>query len=100
VSAWWLVWFYILSTIGELCLSPVGLSMVSKLAPARFATMLMGMWLLMTFFGNFVAGALGETWGKVTPVSYFFVISVAVGGASLVLFMLTRKIAVMMHGVR
>jgi POT family proton-dependent oligopeptide transporter len=41
VSPWWLIWYYVLSTIGELCLSPVGLSMVSKLAPAKFAAMLM-----------------------------------------------------------
>ena len=60
VSSWWLVWFYVLCTVGELCLSPVGLSMVSKLAPRRFATMLMGIWLLTSFFGNFCAGLAGE----------------------------------------
>jgi hypothetical protein len=99
VSAWWLFWFYLLATVGELCLSPVGLSMVSKLAPARFATMLMGMWLLTSFFGNFAAGAFGEQWDKLEPTTYFFWIMAALLGASVVLFVLVRKIVSMMHGV-
>jgi POT family proton-dependent oligopeptide transporter len=99
VSAWWLFWFYILATLGELCLSPVGLSMVSKLAPARFATMLMGLWMLTSFFGNFVAGAFGEQWGTVPPAQFFAIFLVALGAASLVLFVLVRKIVAMMHGV-
>ena len=66
VSPWWLFWSYILATLGELCLSPVGLSMVSKLAPAKSSTMLMGVWLLTSAFGNFAAGLLGEKlWGTV-----------------------------------
>jgi dipeptide/tripeptide permease len=100
VSAWWLFWFYILATLAELCLSPVGLSMVSKLAPAKFATMLMGLWLLTSFFGNFAAGALGERWGEWTPTEYFLYIMALLGGAALVLFLLVRKIGTMMHGVR
>ncbi len=100
VSAWWLFWFYILATLGELCLSPVGLSMVSKLAPAKFATMLMGLWLLTSFFGNFAAGAFGERWGEWTPTEYFLYLMVLLGGAALVLFLLVRKIGAMMHGVK
>src|SRR5262249_33357707 len=46
VGPWWLFWVYLLHTLGELCLSPVGLSMVSKLAPARLAALLMGIWYL------------------------------------------------------
>jgi proton-dependent oligopeptide transporter, POT family len=99
VSSWWLFWFYILSTLGELCLSPVGLSMVSKLAPVKFATMLMGLWLLTSFFGGFAAGAFGEIWGTVAPTPYFIIFLVALGGASLVLFVLVRKVVAMMHGV-
>jgi POT family proton-dependent oligopeptide transporter len=99
VSPWWLFWSYILATIGELCLSPVGLSMTSKLAPARFATMLMGMWLMTNFFGNFVAGAFGEMWGTVAPVPFFLTFIAMLGVASLVLFVLVRKIVTIMHGV-
>lgn len=99
VSSWWLFWFYILATLGELCLSPVGLSMVSKLAPAKFATMLMGMWLLTSFFGGFAAGSFGEIWGTVPPIEFFWIFVAALGGAAVVLFVLVRKIVAMMHGV-
>lgn len=99
VSMMWLFWSYILATLGELCLSPVGLSMVSKLAPARFATLLMGMWLLTSFFGNFAAGALGEIWETMTPTNFFLLFVVALGGASVVLFLIVRKVVSLMHGV-
>jgi len=99
VSSWWLVWFYVLCTLGELCLSPVGLSMVSKLAPVRYGTMMMGVWLLTSFFGNFTAGLLGESWGTVHPTTYFAAITAAMIGASFICFLLVRKIQAMMHGV-
>ncbi|MFQ5462480.1 MAG: peptide MFS transporter [Phycisphaerae bacterium] len=100
VSSWWLFWFYILCTLGELCLSPVGLSMVSKLAPRRFATMLMGMWLLTSFFGNFTAGLAGENWEIMEPSTYFTAVTLVMIGASLVCFLLIKKITAMMHGVK
>jgi POT family proton-dependent oligopeptide transporter len=100
VSPWWLFWFYILCTIGELCLSPVGLSMVSKLAPAKFATMLMGLWLLTSFFGNFVAGAFGEVYDKLVPTEYFLIVMAGVLAAAVVLFVLVRKVVSLMHGVK
>jgi dipeptide/tripeptide permease len=99
VSPWWLFWFYIIATLGELCLSPVGLSMVSKLAPAKFATMLMGLWMLTSFFGNFAAGAAGELYGTVAPTPFFLGFVIFLASASLVLFLLVRKIVGMMHGV-
>lgn len=100
VSSWWLFWFYILCTLGELCLSPVGLSMVSKLAPRRFATMLMGVWLLTSFFGNFTAGLAGEKWEFLEPGTYFVYITAALLGASVVCFLIVKKVTSMMHGVR
>ena len=99
VSSWWLFWFYILCTIGELCLSPVGLSMVSKLAPAKFATMLMGMWLLTSFFGNFMAGFAGESYGTIHPSYYFIGIAAIVGAASFICLLTVKKTKKMMHGV-
>ncbi len=100
VTPWWLVWSYILATLGELCLSPVGLSMVSKLAPAKFATMLMGVWMLTSAFGNFVAGALGEKlWGTLPPIQFFLLAAAVVGAAGVVLFLLCRRLVAMMHGV-
>lgn len=100
VSPWWLVWTYVLATMGELCLSPVGLSMVSKLAPAKFATMLMGVWLLTNAFGNFVAGTLGEIWGTIPPVQFFLLSAAAVAGSALVLLVLVRLVTRAMHGVK
>jgi proton-dependent oligopeptide transporter, POT family len=100
VSWTWLFWSYILATLGELCLSPVGLSMVSKLAPAKFATMLMGVWLLTSAFGNFAAGALGEIWGTIPPMQFFLLSTVVVGAAALVLFVLASLVVRMMHGVK
>ncbi|MDA7978282.1 MAG: peptide MFS transporter [Pirellulales bacterium] len=100
VSSAWLFWFYILCTLGELCLSPVGLSMVSKLAPRRFATMLMGVWLLTSFFGNFAAGLAGENWEYLAPRNYFMIITIVLLVASAICFFAVRKINAMMHGVR
>jgi dipeptide/tripeptide permease len=99
VSPLWLVWSYIFATFGELCLSPVGLSMVSKLAPAKFATMLMGVWMLTSAFGNFAAGLLGEIWGTIPPVQFFMLSTVVVGGAAVVLLFLVRLVVKTMHGV-
>jgi len=100
VSPLWLFWSYILATLGELCLSPVGLSMVSKLAPAKFATMLMGVWLLTSAFGNFAAGALGEIWGTIPPIEFFLLSTAVVAGAALVLLVLVRLVTKTMHGVK
>jgi len=58
VSFWWLVGLYFLEVCGEMCLSPVGLSTVTKLAPARFVGLMMGAWFLATSLGNKLAGYL------------------------------------------
>ena len=100
VSSWWLFWTYMLATLGELCLSPVGLSMVSKLAPAKYATMLMGLWLLTSTFGQFLGGELGERYGEWTPTYYFVVFFLGTLVASAVLFIVVRWIEKMMHGVK
>ncbi|MBY0522356.1 MAG: peptide MFS transporter [Gemmataceae bacterium] len=99
VSSWWLFGFFLLATLGEFCLSPIGLSMVSKLAPAKFASMLMGLWLLTFSFGNLAAGWFGENWGQMPPAMYFLYLMGALTGAAFVLFVLRRKIGAMMHGV-
>ncbi|MFS8086452.1 MAG: oligopeptide:H+ symporter, partial [Acidobacteriota bacterium] len=56
VSPWWLVGVYFLQTIGELCLSPVGLSTVTKLSPARMVGLMMGVWFLSISIGSYIAG--------------------------------------------
>jgi POT family proton-dependent oligopeptide transporter len=58
VSPWYLVIFYLIYTLGELCFLPVGISFVSQVAPTRFASMLMGLWLTANFMANVVGGYL------------------------------------------
>ena len=55
----WLVGAYLFHTLGELCISPVGLSLVTKLAPLRLASLMMGTWFLINFFANLLAGYVG-----------------------------------------
>jgi POT family proton-dependent oligopeptide transporter len=100
VSALWLVGVYLLCTMGELCLSPVGLSMVTKLAPAKFMSLLMGVWLMSSFFGNLLAGWLAsfyESWKLTTLFSIPAVSSIAFG---IIMWIMTAKVKKWMHGVK
>ena len=63
VAVVWLLLGYLLHTTGELCLSPVGLSMVTKLSPARIVSTVMGAWFLATAFSNYLAGAIAQLTG-------------------------------------
>lgn len=71
-SAWWLIGTYGIVTIGELCLSPMGLSLVSKLAPARIAALMMGGWQLATSIGNKLSGVLAGMWDGYENKANFF----------------------------
>lgn len=99
VGSFWLVLSYLLMTIGELCLSPVGLSMVTKLAPKRYASLFMGVWLLSSSVAQYAGGSIGESWGTITPAAYFnlFVLSSIVGAA--ILFVLVWPLKKLMHDV-
>ena len=63
VAMSWLLWGYLLQTTGELCLSPVGLSLVTKLSPARVVSTIMGAWFLATAFSHLVAAAIAKMTG-------------------------------------
>ena len=60
----WLITVYLLHTIGELCLSPVGLSAMTKLAPAKVVSQMMGIWFLATSIGNFMGGQVAGVFEK------------------------------------
>ena len=93
----WLVGTYFLHTMGELCLSPVGLSMVSSLAPAKLASFLMGVWLLSSFVANKIAGILAtytETLGHLEIFAGIAVVSIVMG---LILLSFNKKLAAMME---
>src|SRR5207248_2560743 len=67
VSPWWLVVVYFIQTVGELCLSPVGLSTISKLSPVRMVGLMMGVWFLSISIGSYIAGRTTQLFEKGTP---------------------------------
>ena len=99
VTVWWLILFFMCLTMGELCLSPVGLSLVTKLAPPKHVGLFMGGWFLATAIAEFAANLFGSYWGKMTPVNYFLIFVVMCGVGALVLALLIRPLKRMMHGV-
>ena len=69
-------------TLGEIFFSPIGLSLVTKISPARIVSMMMGAWFLSSFFGNYLSGYLGTLWEKMHKGNFFllmFLLSFAVG---------------------
>lgn len=100
ISMWWMVFTYFLHTMGELCLSPVGLSTVTKLAPPKLASLLMGVWLLSSFIGNIVAGQVASATSSLGPGSVYQVLAIAAIFFGLALVCLNKLLLKMMHGVR
>ena len=76
VSPLWLVLGYFIMTVAELCLSPIGLSLVSKLAPRKFLSLTMGCWFLTSFIGNLIAGLWGGQYEAFTPSELFGVLAI------------------------
>ena len=107
----WLVGLYFIHTMGEMAVSPIGLSMVNRLTPIRFASLMMGIWYLSMATANKFAGMLSGLYpedGKaksifgfqIETMSDFFMIFVVMSGiAALILFLLSKKLQKMMHGV-
>jgi POT family proton-dependent oligopeptide transporter len=86
-SAWWFISSYAVITIGELFLSPMGLSMVSKLSPPRLTALMMGGWFLATSIGNKLSGLLSSFWdGYTDKANFFYVNSVLLLCAGLIMF--------------
>jgi POT family proton-dependent oligopeptide transporter len=97
-APYWLILTYLLHTMGELCLSPVGLSSVTKLAPKRFVGQMMGIWFLATSLGNLLAGLMA---GRFNPEALnempglFMQIVMTVTVAGLLLLAFTKLIKVL-----
>jgi len=100
VSPWWLIGLYFLHTIGELCLSPVGLSIVTKLAPQRIVGAMMGVWFLSIAVGNKLAGMAGGLFDRLPLPELFGAVAATTFVAAAVLLVLTRPIQRLMGGVR
>jgi dipeptide/tripeptide permease len=83
VSGMWLVGFYGIVTIGELLLSPMGLSLVTKLTPKRLVGLAMGGWFMATAFGNNLSGFFGGIQGSLSPVNFFLVLAGLAGASAM-----------------
>ncbi len=99
-SIMWLVLTYLLHTIGELCLSPVGLSVVTKLSPPKLASLLMGVWLLASFFANIIGGYLASYVEALGAGKIFLYVSIFVIVCGLILILLNKTLLKMMGGVK
>jgi len=103
ISMWWLIAAYLLHTLGELCVSPVGLSYVSKLAPIKLVGLMFGVWFLATAVANYLAGLSGSFIDPISEkygLAFFFMIFTLIPILSgVVIWILTPKIRKMMHGI-
>ena len=97
VGAEWLFGFYFFSTVGEICLSPIGLSLVNKLAPAKIASLMMAVWFLCTAVANYMAGILEHELEPYHVNLFVFLLIVSVV-SGLILLALTKPLKRMSHG--
>ena len=100
VSPWWLVGCYLLQTLGELCLSPIGLSAMTKLAPERAAGFVMGIWFLGTSIGNWLAGRAGSLFESMPLPNLFGTVAASALIAAIVLAILIKPTEKLMSGVK
>jgi POT family proton-dependent oligopeptide transporter len=92
-ASWlWLMGYFVVLTIGELYLSPTSLSLVTKVAPARAVSMMMGVWLATSFTGNLVGGYLGSFWSGMDKRDFFLMIAIVAALAGLAVVALTRPL--------
>jgi POT family proton-dependent oligopeptide transporter len=99
VSPLWLTVTYFLHTCGELCLSPVGLSAMTKLAPARIGGLMMGVWFLATSVGNFIGGRISSFYESWALPNLFGAVGLFAIGAGILLFLFVNPIKRLMGEV-
>jgi len=104
VSMFWLVFVYLFHTMGELCISPVGLSYVSKLVPSRMIAFMFGVWYLAIAIANKVAGIIGENSTEIAKEKgigmFFFIITIVAIAIGIIAIVANKPIQKLMHGVR
>ena len=92
-ASWmWLMAYFVVITIGELYLSPIGLSLVSKVSPGRVVSMMMGVWFLTSFLGNLIGGWLGSFWTVMDKSAFFLMIAGVAALAGLIILMFNRPL--------
>ena len=99
VSPLWLILTYFIMTIAELFISPIGLSLVTKLAPRQFLSALMGTWFLTSFFGNILAGVWGGKYGTMDTGLLFFLLAIISLISAIVLSLISPKLKKIMGKV-
>ena len=97
-SVVWLVGTIFILTIGELYLSPIGLSFVTKAAPARIVSTMMGIWFLSSFFGNYLSGFLGTFWERMPREAYFLMLTALGIGGGAAIWLLGRPLERVVSG--
>jgi POT family proton-dependent oligopeptide transporter len=100
VSPMWLTSVYLVHTIAELCLSPVGLSSMTKLAPARIVGLMMGVWFLATAVGNYIGGRVGGLYESLSLPSLFGMVGLFGVVVGVLMLVFSGRMTKMMHGVR
>jgi POT family proton-dependent oligopeptide transporter len=100
VSPWWLTGTYFLHTLGELCLSPVGLSAMTKLAPARVAGLMMGLWFVSISIGDYLAGMAASVYESMSLPALFGTVAAFTIGAAVVAAVLIKPTVKLMSGVK
>jgi POT family proton-dependent oligopeptide transporter len=98
-AMYWLVFAYLFHTIGELCLSPVALSYITKLSPVKYGSIMMGVYFAMTGFGSKLAGLLGQWSESLGEMTIFTGIASTSVGIGLVVLLLRKKLEPLTHGV-
>jgi POT family proton-dependent oligopeptide transporter len=92
-ASWlWLLAYFTVITLGELYLSPIGLSLVSKVSPGRVVSMMMGVWFLTSFVGNLIGGWLGSFWTLMDKSAFFIMIACVAALAGLVILTFNRPL--------
>jgi POT family proton-dependent oligopeptide transporter len=94
----WLIMAYMFHTMGELCISPVGLSVVTKLAPLRLASVMMGVWFLINFVANWIAGQVGALEDSLGDLTIFGGITVVLMVFAVILWGISGRLVYWMHG--
>lgn len=97
-AMYWLVLAYLFHTVGELCISPVALSYITKLAPVKYASFMMGIYFAMTGFGNKLAGLLGESASELGELTVFTGIAVFCILFGLLVMLFRKKLESLTHG--
>ena len=103
VSIVWLCLAYLFHTMGELCVSPVGLSYISKLSPKKFLAMMFGIWFVASALANYIGGFMASFMDKISEESslsgFFLIFVIATGVAGVLLLLLNKTLHKKMHGI-